>query len=128
MLPSSIFRSFVFLSIAVIWAAFLFFGTEITQSRLADSGAANSTVSNSIVSGAPGLNWADQTEPIIPENLNALVGFPLRIYFDNLILAHDIDAYEIAIEGIEGDIHRRYWELIPTADQAHIRTDNNCFK
>lgn len=75
------------------------------------------------------LIWQDELEPMVPSRLMALVDVPIRIYFDNLILAKDLDEYDIFIDGISGKYHRHYWELIPTSEEiGHHDLDISVYK
>lgn len=124
------------LLVACLWAAFLHSGIEgVKQSwtgylkdlsdfrawqQQSEQSSVGDSTTPSVASARP--DW-DDPDPILPATLFGVVADPLRIYFDNIILARDIDAYDIEVKGqpgLEGRSHRRFWELVP--DKSDVGT------
>lgn len=105
-------KSITIFAMAALWGVLLLFFIGQAETAISETQNAKQVDAQ--------RTWADKTEPMVPERLVALVGVPFRVYFDNLILAKDIDAYHVAIEGIDGKYQRRYWEFTPTAEQIGV--------
>lgn len=109
-------RSFSIIILSAFWGAFLFFVVNKGTAQLSEVFKSQNTELNTE------KKWVDDTQLMLPKKLEALVGIPFRIYFENLISVKDINSYNIDIKGIKAKKYQRYWELTPTLDQIGIHT------
>ena len=107
-------RSFFVIFLSAFWGTFLFFIVNKGTAQLSSVFKSQKTELNSE------KKWVDDIQPMLPKKLEALVGIPFRIYFDNLVSVKDINQYDIEIKGIKAKKYKRYWELTPTLDQIGI--------
>ena len=104
-------RSFFIIILSTIWGVSLFFGVNRGTSQL------DKILKSQKTELKNEDKWVDNIELMLPKRLEASVGIPLRIYFENLILVKDINLYEVFIKGIKAKKYKRHWELTPTSDQ-----------
>ncbi len=107
-------RSFFIIILSTLWGISLFFSVNKGTSQVDEILNRKQTVIKTED------KWIDDIELMLPKKIEALVGIPFRIYFENLISVKDINLYEVEIKGIKAKKYRRYWELTPTVDQIGI--------
>jgi len=98
---------------------------KLVSSVLKRSGlqvAASQPAAPAVASTTQQKDKGEDPRPVLPGHITAVVGTPLRIYYDNLVLVMDPDSVRIDIEaeGIHGENQRRLW--IATLDKGDIGT------